>query len=228
MKILIVEDDTGIVEVISVALKMRWPESSVITTGNGRNALEILEKSQPDIVILDLGLPDIDGLQVLKDTRKLSNVPILIITARNEEKDIVKGLEWGADDYMIKPFRQLELMARVQALLRRQNIVESENFIHCGSWHLDRVGNKLNIGSQTIRLTHTETIVLNSLMWNEGRVMPVSAIVQAIWGGSFDTSSDAIRVYIRRLRQKTESDPAHPRVIMTAPGQGYMFKKPEG
>ncbi|MFC2067664.1 response regulator transcription factor [Chloroflexota bacterium] len=120
MKLLLIEDDSDIVEAISLAFQIRWPEAQVISTQSGKKGVGLVESVQPDIVILDLGLPDIDGFTVLRKIRLFSQVPIIIVTVRADESDIIKGLEWGADDYIIKPFRQLELLARVKAQIRRQ------------------------------------------------------------------------------------------------------------
>jgi DNA-binding response OmpR family regulator len=120
MKILVIEDDQQIVEAITLAFQIRWPEAKLVSTQQGEKGIELVESEKPDIVILDLGLPDINGYDVLKQIRMFSDIPILILTARTEESDIVKGLEWGADDYMIKPFHQLELLSRIKALTRRR------------------------------------------------------------------------------------------------------------
>ena len=127
MKVLIVEDDKEIVDAITLAFQIRWPEAKVVSTRLGRKGVELVESENPDIVILDLGLPDISGFEVLNQTRLFSHVPIIILTVRADEADVVKGLEWGADDYILKPFRQLELLARVKALIRRQTPSEEES-----------------------------------------------------------------------------------------------------
>ena len=119
MNILLIEDDPGIIEAVSIILDMRWPEAKLITTNFGEQGLELAESENPAMIILDLGLPDISGFEVLKNIRLFSKAPVLILTVRSEETDIVKALEWGADDYVIKPFRQLELLSRLRALLRR-------------------------------------------------------------------------------------------------------------
>jgi len=126
MKILIIEDDPQIVEAITLAFQIRWPEAKLISTLQGEKGIELAKNEKPDIVILDLGLPDINGYDVLKQIRMFTNNPILILTARTEESDIVKGLEWGADDYMTKPFHQLELLSRLKALTRRRADVNNE------------------------------------------------------------------------------------------------------
>lgn len=127
MKILIIEDDQEIVDAVSLAFQIRWPEDNLVSTHLGEKGLEMVESENPDVVILDLGLPDISGFEVLKQTRLFSDVPILILMVRADEADIVKGLEWGADDYVVKPIRQLELLSRIKALTRRKVPLAEEN-----------------------------------------------------------------------------------------------------
>jgi len=129
MKLLVVEDDEELIEAISLAFQIRWPEAQIISTRSGKKGVEQVESESPDIVILDLGLPDINGFDVLRKIRLFSQVPIIIVSVRAEEADIIKGLEWGADDYIIKPFRQLELLARIKAQVRRQGQPEDEEIV---------------------------------------------------------------------------------------------------
>ncbi len=225
MKILIIEDDPEIIEVVSVALSIRWPEVELSIANNGQDGLEILEENRPDLVLLDLGLPDMDGGSVIKQLRLYSNVPVIVITVRNEERDIVKCLEWGADDYVIKPFHQLELIARIQALLRRHHVLEKDQTITRGTWRLDRAKRKLVTENGVVSLSNTETLILGALMMEVDRVLSLQALADIIWGCSIEDSDDAIRVYIRRLRKKLESDPKHPKYVITVPGQGYSLKK---
>jgi two-component system KDP operon response regulator KdpE len=225
LKILIIEDDPEIIEVVSVALSIRWPEVELSIANNGQDGLEILEENRPDLVLLDLGLPDMDGGSVIKQLRLYSNVPVIVITVRNEERDIVKCLEWGADDYVIKPFHQLELIARIQALLRRHHVLEKDQTITRGTWRLDRAKRKLVTENGVVSLSNTETLILGALMMEVDRVLSLQALADIIWGCSIEDSDDAIRVYIRRLRKKLESDPKHPKYVITVPGQGYSLKK---
>jgi len=136
MKILVIEDSPAIVETISLALEMRWPEAKIISTALGENGVKMVETQSPDAVILDLGLPDSSGYDVLKRIRLFSQVPVLILTVRADESDIVKGLEWGADDYMIKPFKQLELLSRLKVIMRRRGSPASQTLV-CGALQFD-------------------------------------------------------------------------------------------
>lgn len=224
MKILIIEDQPTIVEIVALAIQIRWPEATVITTQLGAKGIELIEAEVPDIVILDLGLPDIDGLEVLKQVRLFSEVPIIILTVRDEEQDIVKGLEWGADEYIVKPFRQLELMARVNALLRKKNVPTGEASLVYGPLRLDLPRSRLFTDRKEINLTNTESLILYHLMKYAEKVVTLSELTEILWGVDFPKATDAIRVYIRRLRTKIEIDPSKPQFIHTRIGQGYTLK----
>jgi len=227
MKILIIEDDKSIVEAIQLALEIRWPEAKVIFTHLGEKGIEMVETEKPDVVILDLGLPDISGFSVLKQIRLFSKVPILILTVRAEESAIVQGLEWGADDYATKPFKQLELLARIKALLRRHAHSETETPIICGDLHFNPVNYRLTRGNQEIELTRSEGIVLQSLLRNAGQVVSHSQLSEALWGEDYTEAADSLKVYIRRLREKLEEEPSQPKLILNKPGIGYLFAQPE-
>lgn len=226
MKVLIIEDDKEIVDAISLAFQIRWPEAKVVSTRLGKRGVEQVESEAPDIVILDLGLPDINGFEVLRQIRLFSNVPIIILTVRAEETDIVKGLEWGADDYIVKPFRQLELLARVKALIRRHTPSEEEPVV-VGPLRLDATTGQLFHDSQEIALTITESRLLSHLMRNAGHVVTHSSLAEAIWGNDYPGAADSLKVHIRRLREKIEVDPSHPHFILTKAGVGYFLARPE-
>jgi len=226
MKVLIIEDDQEIIEAISLAFQIRWPEAKVVSTFLGEKGVELVESEAPDVVILDLGLPDINGFEVLHQIRLFSNVPTIILTVRSDEADIVKGLEWGADDYIIKPFRQLEFLARVKALIRRQNPWEEEKLV-CGPLRLDAISGQLHYDGREIALTVTENHILTHLMKNAGRVVPHSSLAEAVWGDDYPGAADSLKVHIRRLREKIEADPSHPQLILTKTGVGYYLAKQE-
>jgi len=224
MKILLVEDDHQIAEVITVAFEVRWPEAELISTNLGNDAILKVEAEHPDLMVLDLGLPDIDGFDVLKQVRLFSTVPIIILTARDEESDIVKGLEWGADDYLIKPFRQLELMSRAKALMRRYHLISQVSLSGYGDLRFGQSAHHLFVGKRQVTLTSTESVMLVHLMRNAGKVVPISRLADAVWGVDYSGSHEAIRVYIRRLRIKIEDDPDHPQYIRTCPKVGYTLQ----
>ena len=227
MKILIVEDDPEIVEVVSLAFQMRWPDVELVSTHLGEKGPELVENEHPDAVILDLGLPDINGFEVLKQIRVFSEVPILILTVRGEEADIVKGLEWGADDYMIKPFRQLELMSRVKALTRRASSVDEVTPLVYGPFHFEPTTGQLTHDEKKINLTRTESYILQHLMRNAGKVVTYSSLAEEVWGQDYPDATDSLRVYIRRLREKVEVNPSNPQIILNRPGVGYQLKEPD-
>jgi two-component system KDP operon response regulator KdpE len=226
MKVLIIEDDKEIVDAISLAFQIRWPEVKVASTRLGKRGVELVESEAPDIVILDLGLPDINGFEVLRQIRLFSSVPIIILTVRAEEADIVKGLEWGADDYIVKPFRQLELLARVRALIRRRTPAEEET-LAVGPLHLEATTGQLLYNSKEIALTITESRLLSHLMRNAGHVVTHSSLAEAVWGNDYPGATDSLKVHIRRLREKIEADPSHPQLILTKSGVGYFLVRPE-
>jgi len=227
MKVLIIEDDHEIVEVISLAFDIRWSGVKIVSTHLGEKGVGLVESENPDVVILDLGLPDIRGFDGRKGIRAFSDVPILILTVRGEESDVVKGLEWGADDYMVKPFRQMELLSRIRALIRRASPLGSETPLVCGELSFDPSTRQLFYGQREIELTRTEGYILHQLMKNAGRVVAYSALAESIWGEDYPGATDSIRVYIRRLREKIEVDSDQPQIILTKAGIGYLLAKPD-
>ncbi|MBM2824428.1 MAG: two component transcriptional regulator, winged helix family [Dehalococcoidales bacterium] len=225
MKILIIEDEPEIVEVLTVAFEIRWPDVKSVYTHMGEKGVALVESENPDIVILDLGLPDISGFDVLKQIRTFSDVPIIILTVRGEESDVVKGLEWGADDYMTKPFRQLELMSRVQALTRRTGSSIKEQPLTYGRLSFDPATRQLLYGQIKIIITQTEASILGCLIKKAGQIAAYSELAETVWGSDYPDSVNSLRVYIRRLRQKIEKDPDNPQVILTRSGVGYFLVK---
>ncbi len=223
MKVLIIEDDPDIVEAVSLAFQIRWPEARLVSSHLGQKGVELVETEAPDIVILDLGLPDISGFEALKQIRLFSNVPIVVLTVRGEEADIVKGLEWGADDYIVKPFRQLELLARVKAQLREQTAPEKEVPLDRGTLHFDPSTLQLTYNGKEIELTLTEGRILYQLMKGAGQVVTYANLAEKVWGQDYPGAGDNIKVYIRRLRQKLEADPDQPQLIRNKPGVGYIL-----
>jgi two-component system, OmpR family, response regulator VicR len=225
-KVLIIEDDEAIVNFVRLAFKMRWHEADLISARLGEEGLDLVESEKPDLVILDLGLPDIDGFEVLKQIRLFSSVPIVILTVSSDEADMVRGLEWGADDYIVKPFRQLELLARLKAQLRRQVSPDEEAPIICGPLRLDPSTFELTYRGKQISLTLIEGRIMRYLMQNVGRVITHSRLGEVIWGEDYPGAIDSLRVYIRHLREKLETDPSDPKLILTKVGIGYLLAKP--
>lgn len=229
MKVLIIEDNHQIIETISLCFELRWPEVSIISSTKGNEGIEMVEKESPDIVILDLGLPDTDGFTVLKEIRSFCDVPVIIVTARANELDIVKGLELGADDYIIKPFNHVELLARVKAVLRRTTmpqLKDTEDIVIAPNFKIDFTNSYVYKKGQQIRLTPIECSLLHQLVRNEGTTLSHRYLLEKIWGEAHFDATEYLKVYIQRLRNKLEDDPSQPKMLITEWRLGYKFVKP--
>jgi DNA-binding response OmpR family regulator len=225
VKVLIIDDDKEILDSLKMMFNMCWPEIEIMTTRLGEEGIKIVEKSSPDEVILDLGLPDIDGFEVLKRIREVSDVPVLILTIRSDEADVVRGLGLGADDYLVKPFRHMELIARLKVIMRKQNIpIGTTNFTK-GPMRLDLSKQLLFINDKQVVLTKSETTILLELIRKVDKVVTYNELATSLWGKSYQGSEEAIRVYIKRLREKLNDDPDNPKYIFTKSGQGYFLNK---
>ncbi len=225
MRVLIIEDSVEVVEAVSLCLQLRWPEATLSVSAEGTRGIEMLELKSFDIIILDINLPDIDGFEVLKQIRSFSNVPIIIVTVRGKEEDQTRGLEMGADDYIVKPFRPRDLVARVNAVLRRAHVPKvggDQSSVVRGKLTLNLTTNEVLLGDQIIKLTPTESKLLYVLMNNAESTLSSREISQEVWGREYATT-DSIRTLIRRLRDKLNDNP--PQIILTARGEGYRFKK---
>ena len=229
MKVLVIEDDPGIIEVVSLCFQLRWSGTSVISADTGNRGLELVESESPDVVILDIGLPDMDGYQVLHEIRRFSEVPVIMLTVRGEDTNIARGLELGADDYITKPFSHIELIARVQAVLRRAQglpVTEEERPFTSGKLSVDFSRNEVSVGGKPIRLTSTERKLLYHLIRNEGRILSHVSLLNKIWGEPYVDARDLLRVHIQHLRQKLEDNAESPNIIVTEHGIGYKFIRP--
>jgi two-component system, OmpR family, response regulator VicR len=229
MKVLVVEDDPGIIEVVSLCFQLRWSGTTVVTAANGRKGVELVETQSPDVVILDVGLPDMDGYQVLKEIRRFSDVPVIMLTVRGEDTDIAKGLELGADDYITKPFSHIELIARVQAVLRRSQglaVTDEEHPFSSGKLSVDFARNEVTLAGQSVKLTSTERKLLYYLIRNEGRILSHESLLTKIWGDNYVDARDLLRVHIQHLRQKLGDNTETPSIIVTEHGIGYKFVRP--
>lgn len=226
MKILLIEDDSAIVELVLLTLRVGWPGVELLTTRLGKEGIELVESESPDLVILDLGLPDISGFDVLKGIRLFSPVPVIILTVRGEEANVVRGLEWGADEYIVKPFRHMEFLARAKAVIKRQRLSGKEAPIICEPFRFDYSMRKLFYKGKQIGLTTTESTILYHLAKSNGQVATYSSLAMVVWDDDYPGAIDALRVYIRHLREKLEKDPGHPELILTKTGIGYYLAKP--
>src|SRR5690348_6599811 len=226
MKILVVDDDPDVVEAISLSFGLQWPESSIVPAHDGREALRVFDRAHPDVVLLDIGLPDMDGFDVTRHIRERSDVPILMISARGEEIDKVRGLELGADDYVTKPFGYLELSARIKAVLRRaQSLppISGGGKFESGSLFINYATHQVLVDGTQVKLTPIEYKLLYQLTRNAGQVIMHDQLLTNIWGPEYLGELDYLRIYVRRLREKLEQNPQQPVYILTERGIGYRF-----
>ena len=226
MKVLIIEDSPEIVEAVSLCLQLRWPEVGISVAPEGGLGLEMLKAEAIDMVILDINLPDIDGFEVLGHIRSFADVPVVILTVRGRDDDQAKGLEMGADDYIIKPFRPRDLVARVNAVLRRSyspRTAASQPRIVRGSLALNFASNEANLDDRVIKLTPTEARLLYVLMENAEETLTGERLAREVWGRDLE-GTDALRTYVNRLRGKLQDIP--PRMVLTDHGEGYKFVYP--
>jgi len=225
MKVLIVDDEPDVIEVVNLCFSLRWPEAEVISAGNGEAALQLVEDEKPDLILLDIMLPDTDGFHLCQEVRRFSDVPIVMLTARAGEVDKVRGLEMGADDYVTKPFSHLELLARVRAVLRRyeSQLPAVGEVFESGDLRIDFASRSVTIRGRSVRLTPTEYSLLYHLTRNSGRVLPHHTLLAKVWGREYADEIDYLKVYVRRLRQKLEDDPETTGRIVSERGVGYKF-----
>jgi len=225
-KVLIIEDDKEIVDSVSLSLHKDWPEAEIVSAATGEEGLDLVEAEAPAIVILDLGLPDMSGFDVLRQIRFFSSVPVVVITVREAEEDVAKALELGADDYMTKPFRKKELLARLKAQLRKQYFSDDELPMFCGSLFFEPATCQLRYSGKDISLTIVEGRIIQCLMKHSGQVVTHFRLAEAVWGEDYSGATVSLRSHIRRLRIKLEPDPSNPQLILTKAGIGYSLAKP--
>ncbi|HEX7951179.1 MAG TPA: response regulator transcription factor [Candidatus Limnocylindrales bacterium] len=229
MRILVVDDEPDVVESVRLGFALQWREVEVLGAGDGQLALDLVERERPDIVLLDIGLPGQDGFEVLRELRSFSDVPVVMLTARDDAMDKVKGLELGADDYVTKPFNHLELMARVRAVLRRHDLPPPASrapSFRSGDLEVDFASQEARLRGERVDLTPTEYKLLYHLVRNAGHVLQHGTLLAKVWGREYVDETDYIRVYIRRLRDKLGDDPDQPRYIQTERRLGYRFLPP--
>ncbi len=229
MKVVVIDDSPEIIEVVSLCFQLRWGNTSVFPASDGNKGLELVEKENPDLVILDIGLPDMDGFQVLREIRRFSHVPVIMLTVKSEDTDIAKGLELGADDYVTKPFSHIELLARVQAVMRRSRGEPSpaeEQPYTSGKLHVDFARNEVLIDGKPVKLTSTEYKLLYHLIKNEGRLLSHENLLTKVSGEAYRDARDLLRVHIQHLRQKLGDNVESPGIIVTEHGMGYKFVSP--
>jgi two-component system, OmpR family, KDP operon response regulator KdpE len=220
--VLVVDDEPQILRVMRASLPVRGYE--VITASSGEEALTQLRKHVADVVILDLVMPEMSGLEVCRRIREFSSVPIIVLSAKGSEGDKVAALDLGADDYVTKPFGMDELMARVRAVLRRLSSSETDQrVLTVGAIYIDTDERRVVVAGKEIRLTPKEFEVLKYLVRNAGKVVTHQALLQSVWGWQSTDQIEYLRVAINQLRRKIEPDASHPRYILTEPWVGYRF-----
>ena len=221
-RVLVVDDEASLVRALAINLRARgW---DVVTAHDGASALEVAADKHPDVVILDLGLPDLDGVEVIRGLRGWNRVPIIVLSARQDSHDKVVALDAGADDYMTKPFGMDELLARLRAAIRRIGPTEEEAVVAAGDLTIDLARRKVTRAGTDVRLTPTEWGLLEVLVRAEGRMVGRQQLLHEVWGPAYNSETNYLRVYTAQLRRKLEDDPAQPRHIVTVPGMGYRFE----
>jgi DNA-binding response OmpR family regulator len=224
--ILVVEDEASIAEVVSLYLKRAG--YSVQVAADGRQAMNLFERQMPDFVILDLMLPEVDGLSLTRWLRDRSNVPIIMLTARREEIDRITGLEMGADDYVVKPFSPQELVSRVRAVMRRlgreQSEAGSDHALEFNELAIDPRSRAVHVSGLPVELTAKEFDMLYLLAQHPRQVFTREQLLERVWGGALYIDPGTVTVHVRRLREKIEADPSHPKWLLTVWGVGYKFE----
>ncbi len=220
--VLAVDDEAGILRLIKLELSTQG--FRVITAAGGEEALRVAEEQRPDIALLDIVMPEMTGLELMRRLRERSNIPVILLTAKGSESDKVRGLELGADDYLAKPFSPDELSARVRAVLRRTvGSSGAENVVHVGGIEVDLNRRLVKRDGKIVTLTRTEWMLLQHLAANVGKIMLNAELLSKVWGPEYRDDLQYLRVWVSRLRRKLEDDPSKPKLIKTFQGIGYML-----
>jgi two-component system KDP operon response regulator KdpE len=221
-RVLIVEDEPQLRRALAINLRARHYDVEAV--GDATSALKSASSLPPDLVILDLGLPDMDGMEVVAGLRGWTSVPIIVLSARDAQSQKVDALDTGADDYLTKPFGMDELLARMRASLRRTSGAADVPVVELGELMIDLTAKRVTRRGEDVRLTPTEWHLLEALVRRPGRLVPGSQLLTEIWGPHFVEDTHYLRVYMAQLRRKLEEDPSHPRHLVTEPGMGYRFE----
>ncbi len=224
-RILVVDDQPELVRALSINLRAR--QYQAVTARTGREALALAASDPPDAVILDLGLPDIDGTTVIAELRRWTRVPIIVLSGRTSPGDKIGALDAGADDYVTKPFAMSELLARLRAALRRDVTGDQPHQLTLGTWVVDLTAHQVSRGAggpETLRLTPTEWRILEILLRRPGQLVGSAQLLTGVWGAGFSERTNYLRFHMARLRRKLEDNPARPRHLLTEPGMGYRYQ----
>ncbi len=221
-RVLVVDDEPQLVRALAINLRARSYE--VDAASDGRSALSLAASRHPDVVVLDLGLPDMDGIEVVRGLRGWTTVPILVLSARQGSAEKVEALDAGADDYVTKPFAMDELLARLRAAIRRATPIDETPAVHTDAFTVDLAAKRVLRDGADVRLTPTEWHLLEVLTRSPGRLVGQKQLLQEVWGPRYERETNYLRVYLAQLRRKLEPDPSHPRYLITEPGMGYRFE----
>ncbi len=223
-RVLVVDDDEQIRRTLRINLRAHGYDVTV--AADGAAALRAAADTRPDVVVLDLGLPDLEGTEVIAGLRGWTAVPIIVLSARAESTDKVQALDAGADDYVTKPFGMAELLARLRAAVRRAATTgtDGEAVVEAGDLHIDLAAKRVARGGEDVHLTPTEWGVLELLVRHRGKLVGQKDLLRTVWGPAYGTETNYLRVYLAQLRRKLEAEPARPRHLITEPGMGYRFE----
>jgi two-component system, OmpR family, KDP operon response regulator KdpE len=230
-RFLVVDDEPQILRGMGTNLRARGYE--VDTAADGEQALDVAARQRPDVVILDLGLPGIDGIEVIRGLRAWSSMPIVVLSARDQERDKVLALDAGADDYVTKPFGMDELLARLRAAVRRSTPADEAAVVETPAFSVDLGAKRVSSAEGDVRLTPTEWHLVELLVRHPGKLLSQRQLLHEVWGQRYEDETNYLRVYMAQIRRKLEPDPARPRFFITEPGMGYRFEpeptpEPEG
>jgi two-component system, OmpR family, KDP operon response regulator KdpE len=221
VRVLIIDDESTIRNILKAGLDGHGFRT--MTAGDGQSGLQKISEFHPHLVVLDLGLPDMGGLQVLQALRKWSQVPVIVLTVKDDEKTKVNLLDSGADDYLTKPFGLPELLARIRVTLRHTGFIEATPIFQSGDLEVDLNQHLVRVAGQTVKLTNTEFQLLSVLIRDRGKVISQAQLLKQVWGAATEDQSHYLRIYINQLRKKIEPEPSNPRHIITEPGIGYRI-----
>lgn len=230
MKVVHIDDDPDVLDVVSMCFELGWPGSKIIPAPDGQTGIEAVQKENPDVVLLDVGLPDIEGFEVYQKLRRFSDIPVIFLTVHDREADIVRGLEMGAADYITKPFSHIELLARVRAILRRVQmwpLGKMEPPYISDKLAIDFDTREVRVAGQEVKLTDTEYRLLTLLVKNAGQVLTHHMLLEEVWGPEYRDAGNLLRVHMQHLRKKLGDDVEQPTVIVTERGRGYKFVQPK-
>ena len=226
MKVLVIDDDPDVAQVVSLCFEMRWPQTDTISAVDGTEGVSLIETESPDVIILDVGLPEMNGFEVCREIRQFSDVPIIMLTVRDADTDISRALELGADDYISKPFSHIELLSRVQAVLRRTQrlpLAKGEGVFSSGKLRIDFDSREVRTNGNVIKLTPTEYGLLYHLSRNAGRVLTYQTLLSKVWSEEYEYETNLLKLHIHNLRNKLGDNPQNPGMIVNERGVGYKL-----